>query len=405
MRRRPREPCIIKTLAIMRKILLTLLVTFLSFQTFMLVRPLPAVEPVNALPTMAAAPKVELPWPAYGQSAIGATGMGLLESHGSTTPAPIASVTKIITAMAILKAKPLAPGQQGPTITLDAQDVASFEYYYVNNGSVTQVSAGGKMSQYQALQALLIPSSNNMADSLVRWAFGSNENYITYAKAMVKELGMSHTTVGSASGFSNETKSTARDLVIIGQAALANPVIADIVSKKESDIPVAGTIRSTNWLLGAEGITGVKTGNTDAAGGCYLFASSRVVHGKKVTLVGAVMGAPSIATAMVDSRALAKASDSAFSLVTPIRVGQTIGTYKLPWGHTAPAVAKQDISLLAWQGHTPAVSSTLQPLKVPAGQDKAVGSVTVVVSGQKTGSPVVVKEETPGPSLRWRLWP
>lgn len=389
----------------LKKIVTVAAVAIVGFQTYAVLKPLPPLQPVNAGLTVEAAPKTDLPWPAYGQGALGAAGFGVLETSRPQTPVPIASVTKVITALAVLKQKPLKLGQPGPTINLDALDVASFEYYYRNNGSVSKVAAGATMSQYQVLQAMLIPSSNNMADSLVRWAFGSTENYLKYASQMVKQLGMSQTIVGSPSGFSTETTSTARDLVILGLAALKEPVIADIVATQETDLQVAGEVKSTNWLLGTDGFKGIKTGSTDAAGGCFLFAAERLVEGRKVTLVGALLKAPSRNDALSDGHLLARTSDNAFKLVTPVRAGQTVGQYHLPWGGTATAIAKQDLSLLAWQGSQPAIIPSLQPLKPPAGSKESLGSVSVSVNGQKASSPVVLKETVPGPSWRWRLWP
>ncbi|MEX1995412.1 MAG: serine hydrolase [Candidatus Saccharimonadales bacterium] len=390
----------------MRKKVITLVaVAIVGGQAFALARPLAPLQPVKASVAVSAAPKTALPWPNYGQGAMGAAGYGVLETSRAQAPVPIASVTKIITALAVLKQKPLKPGQPGPTITLDSADVASFEYYYLNNGSVSKVTSGGKMSQYQALQAMLIPSSNNMADSLVRWAFGSTENYRVYANKMVKDLGMDKSTVGSASGFSKETKSTARDLVLLGLAVLNEPVVAGIVASEKADLPVAGPVSSTNWLLGTDGFTGIKTGSTDAAGGCFLFTSQRLVQGRKVTVVGAILDAPSRNAALSDSRLVARASDTAFGLAEPVRTGQTVGTYRLPWGGTATAIAKQDLSLLTWQDTKPVIALSLQPLKAPADKNESVGTVSISANGQKASSPVILKEAVPGPSWRWRLWP
>jgi D-alanyl-D-alanine carboxypeptidase (penicillin-binding protein 5/6) len=96
---------------------------------------------------------------------------------------------------------------------------------------VVKVAAGEQISEYQALQAMLLPSANNMADSLARWAFGSPADYVTYANGIIKKMGLSHTVVGNTNGFDDTTTSTADDLVMIGLQAMRNPVIADIVSQ------------------------------------------------------------------------------------------------------------------------------------------------------------------------------
>jgi serine-type D-Ala-D-Ala carboxypeptidase (penicillin-binding protein 5/6) len=56
------------------------------------------------------------------------------------------------------------------------------------------------------------------------------------------------------------------------------------------DLPVAGTVHNTDTLLGHDGFVGMKTGSDDAAGGCFMFRSRRLVDGKPVDLVGVVLG-------------------------------------------------------------------------------------------------------------------
>jgi D-alanyl-D-alanine carboxypeptidase (penicillin-binding protein 5/6) len=57
-------------------------------------------------------------------------------------------------------------------------------------------------------------------------------------------------------------------------------------------LPVAGTVRNTDGLLGHNGFVGVKTGSTDAAGGCFAFRAIRRIGGKHTTITGVVLGQP-----------------------------------------------------------------------------------------------------------------
>jgi D-alanyl-D-alanine carboxypeptidase (penicillin-binding protein 5/6) len=57
-------------------------------------------------------------------------------------------------------------------------------------------------------------------------------------------------------------------------------------------LPVAGTVRTTNALLGRDGFVGVKTGSTSAAGGCFAFRAVRLVRGARTTITGVVLGQP-----------------------------------------------------------------------------------------------------------------
>jgi len=123
---------------------------------------------------------------------------------------------------------------------------------------------------------------------------------------------MASTTVGSdASGLSPDTLSTAHDLVLLGEAAMQNPVLAEIVSKSSvDDFPLIGTIENTNTLLGQDGIVGVKTGNSDEAGGVFVFAAKyNDDSGKEQIIVGAVQGLPDLEKALQAAKTLLKSAE------------------------------------------------------------------------------------------------
>lgn len=366
-------------------------------------RPLPVLQAEVIVPQSTTVEPIKPPWPAYGQAALGAVGFGVLDKNNTSKPAPIASVAKAITALAILKQKPLEPGKQGPRITITEVDVRSYQDYLAKDGSVLPVSAGTQLSQYQALQAMMLPSANNIADTAGRWAFGSVKDYVGYANRFVKTLGMAQTTVADASGFSPKTVSTAEDLVILGEAILENPVLAEIVSQSKANFPGVGIINNVNWLLGTDGILGIKTGQTDEAGGCYLFAAKRLVSGRSVTVIGAVLGAPSRNIAMGDSRILIEASDRGFELVTAVGANQTVGRFNLPWGGSAEAVASGEIKILNWKGKGVVLDTSLFDLQAPKAQNSTIGSVRSV-SGDTRLVSVVLKQPAPSPSWVWRIF-
>jgi len=181
---------------------------------------------------------------------------------------------------------------------------------------VLPVYEGMVVTQYQALQMMLIASANNIADTLAERIFGSEEAYITYAQNMLKRMGLSKTTVADASGFSSRTVSTASELVKIGIAALKNPVIAEIVAQSQAQIPGVGTIKNTNELLGSDGVVGIKTGTTNQAGSCLLFAARYAgVDGQKVTLVGVIMGDLDAQNLFADVRQLLASARQNYGLI------------------------------------------------------------------------------------------
>ncbi len=210
--------------------------------------------------------------PKAGQSAIGELGTTTIHAASNEKQAPIASITKVITALVILEQHSLELGAKGDVITYQSKDEQYYHEYYAKLGAVTPVTTGETISQYDALQALLIPSSNNIADTLADYYFGSVSAYVTAANAYLRDKGLTNTTVADASGFSPDSKSTPSDLIKLGQLALQNAVIAEIVSKDKVNIRGIGEVYNANILIGEPDVVGIKPGLTDEAGYCLLFA-------------------------------------------------------------------------------------------------------------------------------------
>jgi D-alanyl-D-alanine carboxypeptidase (penicillin-binding protein 5/6) len=73
------------------------------------------------------------------------------------------------------------------------------------------------------------------------------------------------------------------------------PALAAIVAMPTAVVPMAGVVRNYNTLLGHDGIAGLKTGSTHAAGGCVLIAAWQKAGGRKTLIVAATFGQPGTA--------------------------------------------------------------------------------------------------------------
>ena len=369
------------------------------------------ITPLNVTKSAALSQKASsagLPWPSDAVGAVGASGYGVLASSADAneSPIPTASIAKVITALSVLKEKPLKLHDQGPTITLTQADVDSYNHYYSVGGSVALVANGEKITEYQALQAMLLPSSNNMADTLATWAFGSLDEYRNFANNYVRELKLTNTTIGTdASGLSPTPTSTPSDLVKLGIIALQNPVIAEIVAQPHATVPVAGTIPNVNRILGKDGINGIKTGNSDEARGCILFSADySVASGKQITIVGAIMGAPSVNKAMTEVLPLLNSTKQHFSLDTVVHAGQSFGDVYVPWSNsTAHAIAQYDASAITWQ-HTVSpieIKTTTVGGELP--KNTQIGTIQMSGGNSATDMPLVLDRAIEKPSFWWRL--
>lgn len=372
-----------------------------SYGLWALYRPLPRLTPEQATKTTTIqTPASSLAWPAS-QSAIGIVGQSVLETHGAQTPVPTASTAKMITVLTVLKKKPLQAGQQGPMITLSDSDVAIYAAYKAADGSAVQVEAGEQISEYQMLQAILLPSANNIADSLAIWAYGSLDAYATAANTYMKSLNLHNTTVGKdASGLDPSTTSTAEDLVRIGMLMMQNPVLAQIVGQQTAtNIPVAGTIKNVNFLLGKNNIIGIKTGNSDQAGGAFVSAAQVKVDGKQLTLVTARVAAPNLFDAVQGSLPFIVSAESNFKSINIVKAGDSIGRYNLPWGGTVEAVAASSLQRSVWAGSSQASTVTLESISSSSSAGDSVGKLT---SGTESVG-IKLKGSIPQPTVRWRL--
>jgi D-alanyl-D-alanine carboxypeptidase (penicillin-binding protein 5/6) len=229
-------------------------------------------------------------WPADGQAAFVEGGQQQVHAGPNQHAAAIASVAKVMTAYLVLRDHPLLPGQDGPTITLTDDDVVDTDRRRRQEESVVSIAAGERLTERQALQALLLPSANNIAAVLARWDAGSVERFVARMNATARSLGMSHTRYTDPSGYDDATVSTAADQVRIVDRAMRVPVFVSIVATPSATLPVAGTVRNTNMLLGHNGFVGVKTGSDKAAGGCFAFRVIRWIDGKRTTITGVVLG-------------------------------------------------------------------------------------------------------------------
>jgi serine-type D-Ala-D-Ala carboxypeptidase (penicillin-binding protein 5/6) len=250
------------------------------------------------------------------------------------TPHPIASVAKALTAYEVLRVHPLADQfDEGPVLTMTDVDVADYQRTIRNDGSSLPVVAGERLTERQMLLGLLLPSANNFADSLGRWVAGSVDQFVAELNQRARELGMAHTHFVDPSGFSPETVSSASDLVILGRKVLGVPALAAIVATQHAELPDGTELDNLDTLLGSEpGWLGIKTGNTEQAGGCLLFAARRPVGGGVVTMVGAVLGQTDLDAALDAAKTAVDSGYLGYGVVRFTDVPPLSGGVSTRWG-------------------------------------------------------------------------
>lgn len=238
----------------------------------------------------------------YAEVANASTGLPLW-SREPAVRVPMGSITKVMTAYVVIES-----GNLGRLITVP-KGITAYDKKY--GASTAGLKPGQKLTARQLLQAMLIPSGCDAAYTLAQ-AYGPGQRgFIAKMNLAAGTLGLLGTHFTDPSGLPDPTEtstySTASDLVALGRDAMRLPLFASIVGTSVDHVAQvkgehpAFTWKKTNPLLGKyPGTTGIKTGDTKAAGDCLLFEAVR--HG--VPVIGVVLGDKSWKSATADAESL-----------------------------------------------------------------------------------------------------
>jgi D-alanyl-D-alanine carboxypeptidase (penicillin-binding protein 5/6) len=381
------------------------LVVIIGLVAFQLLRPLPAVAAAVSAPatTTVKGTAPVLPWPSKGEAAVGTAELGLLGVSPVEQPKPMASVAKLMTALVLLQDKPLAVDTPGPTITIDGADVADYRARLAAGESVLKVAIGEQISELDALQGLLIPSGNNIAAVLAKWDAGSVEAMVKKMNAQAATMGLTHTQFADTAGVSPQTTSNARDLVRLGVEAMKNPLISRIVGEVQANLPVAGVVYNVDYVLGQEGIIGIKTGSGPDFGANFVFASKQTAGSQAYTIYGAVMGLDTLDDAFKATKALIAAVKPGVQFEPAVIQDQTVASYQAPWGSKAEIRARKTVSYFTWPGMKLKRAVTLASVTAPVESGRQVGQMAVSLGPQMAVVPLATASPLAEPGKGWRL--
>lgn len=318
----------------------------------------------------------------------------IIASQPNEQQFPTASTAKMILALAIREKYTFALDDRSDTITLTESDYNKYITEINTGGSHTKVQAGQKITVYDALASVLVRSSNNMADSLAEHVFGSHEAYKAHATELLQRLGATHTTIGNdASGRHYSTTSTTSDLALIGYQLLQDEVLAQIVNTQSIDIPIAGTITNTNYLLGQDDIIGVKTGHTHEAGYCLVLGANHGTH----QIVTVILGSSDRNQLFADSHNLIKSIKNTLPATTIITQDAQVGYYDPWWTDKIPIYATENLATIAWQDD--GATAALDAPDATPGTDNLQGVIELTINNQNYIIPVASTTKIPEPSL------
>jgi len=213
-----------------------------------------------------------------------ATGEVLLDKDGATS-APIASLTKLMTAMVVLDA------QQDPNERLRITEDDLDHLKHTRRG----VRAGTVATRRSLLELALIASDNHAASALARSYPGGMPAFLAAVQHKINALHLEQTSLVEPTGLSPDNRASALDMAKVTRAAAGYPAIAEITSRARQKVTVGGrtqAVKNTNFLVGMPGwnILLSKTGFTNEAGRCLSMRLQEAGRTVAVVLLGASAG-------------------------------------------------------------------------------------------------------------------
>jgi D-alanyl-D-alanine endopeptidase (penicillin-binding protein 7) len=202
----------------------------------------------------------------------------VLFSKNSHAVLPIASITKLMTALVVTEAQ--LPLDEQLTVTQD--DVAA------TAGSKSRLKLGTQLTRGEMLHLALMASENRAAHLLGRTFPGGLDQFVGAMNGKARELGMNDTRYVEPTGLSSNNQSSAEDLTRLVRAAFEHPIIRQLSTSLEAVMPVGhrptqfrntnGLVRNPEWDIGLQ-----KTGYISAAGRCVVMQTQ--LAGRKLIMV------------------------------------------------------------------------------------------------------------------------
>lgn len=377
----------------------------------MLLGPLPAATVrIETTATVAAeAPPIVLP-------ATGASAMAVLEDDGAAetvaeagdpAPVPIGGAAKLVTLLVTLDSLPLPAEGAGPAVPIGPADYSDYVRYSAEGSRTVQVSPGEQWTERDVVRAVLLASSNNHADTLVRWAFGGVDAYVDAANTWLAEQGFSATRVADATGLSDDNVGTAAELARVAALVVADPGLSAILAESDANPPLGSRSIPDVVARPEDGAVRALTRSfTDGAGLSFVYtaelpAAEGSSDGPR-TIAGAMLLMPDYETL---DPAVAAAVESAASASTPVAViveGTRYGMVESAWGADAALVASVTRTDAAWGSAFGEASVTVDEFSTAAA-GREVGRVVVSTSTGELASPLRLDRAIRDPGPIWRL--
>ena len=293
-------------------------------------------------------------------------------------------------------------GATGPCLTISANDVATYDEMKLTGQSSVAVAEGESLCEIDLLGGLLVHSANNFALLLATMVSGTVPRFVVSMNQTAQRLGLTHTHYVEPSGYLDGSVSTALEQGELAVLLMKSPLIRSIALMPSITLPVAGTVPSFTPFIGTDNVIGVKSGRTDAAGGCDVMAMTFQEGSSTRILYAVVLG-------QRGGDLLGPAGLAAFNLATSARDNEldhyfVKGTRfaTLGWGRDRAAVGLRSGQHVWWWAGARRLPLTLtmQHPTSTVHRGQLVG--WLVVHGASTHRFALVAERTVSPPSLWQ---
>jgi D-alanyl-D-alanine carboxypeptidase (penicillin-binding protein 5/6) len=293
----------------------------------------------------------------------------VLASHDARERLPMASITKLMTALVALEHASL-------------DDVATVSRHTASIGESTiNLRLGERVTLRDLIRAALVQSANDAANAIAAFVGrGSIGRFVELMNARAAELGLSDTHFANPDGLDAPGHvSSARDLTKLARVAMRDPFIRETV--RLVDATAAGrSLRTWNDLLSTfPNLLGVKTGHTNGAGWSQVAAARR----GGVTIYATLLGGETREGRNTDLSELLAWGLSRYRTVWAIDGGRTYGTVRTAYGKPSVRAVAARPALRVIHVRRPLVERVVLPVEVelPVRKGQRLGEVEVLSRG------------------------
>ncbi|MGH2712150.1 MAG: D-alanyl-D-alanine carboxypeptidase family protein [Actinomycetota bacterium] len=304
----------------------------------------------------------------------------ILFESGTDEPLPIASLTKVMTALIVIE-------HTEPTELVTTSPEAASQ-----TGAELGLQPEEQLSVHHLLIALLLQSANDAAVALAEHVAGSSDAFVELMNAKAQELGMKDTEFRSPSGLDDSGHSSARDLLTLSSEAFLDPTFAGLVGTELARVPAengeARSLQNRNALLWLyEGTIGGKTGYTAAAGFCLIAAAER----DGLRLAAVVLGVED--QAFDEGAVLLDHGFASWERETVVALGEEVDPISVD-GEPVPAEASSTLSVVVPKGSVVDTDvRELTTLRLPVDEGEPLGSLIASRDGKRLGRVELIAAE------------